>query len=215
MRKNQPANHLRFVIWSFIAAILLSGAALARTTAFGNQVKTAAASTSQSVHRKRFKSSDALSNGDRSDDFQMDKSLSALRKPQIFSGTSAVFPFICNSTTAIRTATFTKSAAASRLRIVYKDTASVAGPSGFSIAVVARIDGNAVQNPTALRMIFGSSGGSGLFGVLSSFTAFGYVNGVAAGTHTFTSVYTYTSNGATGTCIRSDEPFLIEIEEVL
>jgi len=48
-----------------------------------------------------------------------------------------------------------------------------------------------------------------------SFTAVGYANGVAAGTHVLTTTYSHTSNlGDSFQCYRDCEPYLIEVEEV-
>jgi len=140
----------------------------------------------------------------------------ASRRIQTFSGATASSNFNCtNTTTAIRTATFTKSSAASRLRITFKETASAFGPNSFTLFVSVRIGGVLVSSPTALRMAFASSGENGLFFLTDSFTAVGYADGVAAGTHTLTTTYSHTSLfGGSFTCYRSDEPYLIEIEEI-
>jgi hypothetical protein len=144
-------------------------------------------------------------------------SAAAPRQIQTFSGATAGSNYNCaNTTTAISSATFTKSSTASRLRITFKDTASVVGPNGFSLLVSVRIDGVLVSSPTALRMFFASiNAGSGLFQVFTSFTGVGYADAVSAGTHTLTTTYAHTSTlGGTYTCFRDTEPYLIEIEEI-
>ncbi len=140
----------------------------------------------------------------------------APRQIQTFSGVTASSNFNCTAiTTAIRTATFTKSSAASRLRITVKDTASAFGTNSFTLFVSVRIDGVLVNNPTALRMSFASNGGNGLFFLTDSFSAVGYADGISAGTHTFTTTYNHTSIlGGNFTCFRETEPYLIEVEEI-
>jgi hypothetical protein len=137
------------------------------------------------------------------------------RRIQTFSGVTAQAFFNCtNTTTAIRMATFTKSFS-SRLRITVKDTASAFGPNVFSLSVSIRIDGVLVTNPTPLRMVFGSNGGGGLFEVFTTYTAVGYVDGVTGGEHTLTTTYSHTSTlGGSFQCMRTDEPYFIEIEEI-
>lgn len=117
----------------------------------------------------------------------------------------------------LRSATFTKQAADSRLRITYKDTAWAAGTASFSLFVVGNVDNIPVTEPTGLRMAFGSDG-TGFYGVFSSFTLVGYADHVMAGSHVLTFVYdlapTPTSGFSGFACYRPDEPFLIEIEEI-
>ncbi len=141
---------------------------------------------------------------------------SASRQIQTFSGVTASSSFNCaNTTTAIRSATFTKSSDASRLRITFKDTASAFGPNSFTLFVSVRIDGVLVSSPTALRMSFASSGENGLFFLTTAFAPVGYADGVAAGTHTLTTTYNHTAIlGGSFTCFRDTEPYLIEIEEI-
>ncbi|HMJ07701.1 MAG TPA: hypothetical protein VK468_01770, partial [Pyrinomonadaceae bacterium] len=128
----------------------------------------------------------------------------ASRQIQSFTGVTASSNFNCtNTTTAIRTATFTKSSAATRLRITFKDTASAFGPNSFTLFMSVRIDGVLVSNPTALRMASASSGENGLFFLTNSFTSVGYADGVSAGTHSLTTTYSHSSLlGGTFTCIR-------------
>jgi hypothetical protein len=121
----------------------------------------------------------------------------------------------CAGAEDIRSTTFTKQSASTRLRITYKDTVSASSTSGGSVSVVGRIDSAAVASPTALRMEFGNvPRGTNYFEFYGSFTLVGYADGVAAGSHTLSFVYeskaTLPSNF---TCFRATEPFMIEIEE--
>jgi hypothetical protein len=137
----------------------------------------------------------------------------APRRIQTFSGAGESLEFVCNATTAIRSVTFTKSSAASRLRITYKDLAyAFGGPGGFTLSVAARIDGTLVGNPTAFRTLFESQDRTTFHIVRAAFTNVGYVDGVAAGTHVLTT--TYGGVGGNFTCYRDSEPYLIEIEEI-
>jgi hypothetical protein len=142
----------------------------------------------------------------------------------VFSGSTPIALVACDGVPdnrleepILRTATFMKQAADSRLRITYKDTASAASTASFSLFVVGHIDSVAVTVPTGLRMAF-SSDGTGFYGVFSSFTLVGYADQVAAGSHVLTFVYDYSQAPASGFsgigCYRSAEPFLIEIVEI-
>ena len=152
-----------------------------------------------------------------------------ISKPRVqtFTGVTASSPLFCfiGFTPVIRTVTFTKSSAASRLRITFKDTADADGDStsGFDLEVFVRIDGVDIINPTPLKMYFKGkvrllqSFPTPIFAtqVKDSFTGVGYADGVAAGTHTLTTHYKSNGNIATEvTCRSSSNPYLIEIEEV-
>jgi len=151
-------------------------------------------------------------------------SVTAQEPALVFSASTPVALVACDGTPdspveepILRTATFTKQAADSRLRITYKDTASAAGTASFTLFVVGHLDSAAVTMPTGLRMAFGSSG-TGFYGVFNSFTLVGYADHVTAGSHVLTFVYdlapTPTSGFSGFGCYRTDEPFLIEIEEI-
>lgn len=146
---------------------------------------------------------------------------SASSRIQTFSGELASGSFDCfATTTAIRTVTFTKSSAASRLRITVRDVVSATGPGAFYLFLNTRIDGVFVSNPTNFRMISPSHYDDRLFSrastVRNTITAVGYANGVAAGTHTFTTTYSFQviDVGGTYTCYRDPDAYLIEIEEI-
>lgn len=148
---------------------------------------------------------------------------SASSRIQTFTGELAGGSFDCTqTTTAIRSATFTKSSAASRLRITIRDVANATGPGAFYLTVNTRIDGVFVSNPTNFRIITPSRYNDRLTDgrnstVGNTFTTVGYANGVAAGTHTFTTTYSvqYIDFVAgTYTCNRDPDAYLIEIEEV-
>jgi hypothetical protein len=107
-----------------------------------------------------------------------------------------------------------------RLRITIRDTASAVGPGAFYLFLKARIDGSFISSPTNFRVINLSSYDN-LFSsrnstVRNTFTTVGYANGIAAGTHTFTTTYTFQviDTGGTYTCNREPDAYLIEIEEV-
>lgn len=147
-------------------------------------------------------------------------------KVQTFTDVTVSSPLFCiGSTPVIRTVTFTKSSAASRLRITFKDTANADGqhPTGFDLEVFVMIDGVAVINPTPMKMSFrGKTIVVQTFPTLlfssqvkDSFTGVGYADGVAAGTHTLTTHYKSNGNLVFGVnCLRSSDPYLIEIEEI-
>ena len=138
---------------------------------------------------------------------------------QIFTGTTGTISVQCIPAIpgAIRTVTFTKSLAATRLRITYRDTARAnTSSSEFLLGIYMYIDNVPVSNPTAwnitfraiqtLQPILGSR-------VDSGFTTVGYVNGVSAGTHTFTPSYLDFALANSLTCERTGA-YLIEIEEI-
>ena len=135
---------------------------------------------------------------------------------QVFTGsTPSAMPISCAGAEAIRTATFKKQSAGTRLRITYKDTASAVGTKGGSVFILGRIDGHAITSPTGLRMAFGNvPAGTNFYSFGGSFTLVGYADGLAQGNHTLTFVYDTKSllNGSF-TCFRDTEPFLIEIDE--
>jgi len=147
---------------------------------------------------------------------------SASSRIQTFTGELAGGSFDCTqTTTAIRTATFTKSSTASRLRITIRDVASATGPGSFYLTVNTRIDGVFVSNPTNFRITTRSRYDDQLTlgrnsTVRNTFTTVGYANGVTAGTHTFTTTYSFQIEdvGGTYTCNRDPDAYLIEIEEV-
>ena len=146
---------------------------------------------------------------------------SASSRIQTFSGENESDNFDCTATTtAIRSVTFTKSSAASRLRITVRDVTSAVGPGAFYLFLNTRIDGSFVSSPTNFRVITLSSYDD-LFSsrnstVRNTFTTVGYANGIAAGTHTFTTTYSFQvlDIGGTYTCKREPDAYLIEIEEI-
>lgn len=144
---------------------------------------------------------------------------------QTFTGELASGSFDClNTTTAVRSAAFTKSSAASRLRITVRDTASATATGVFYLIVNFRIDGVFISSPTNFTMRFLSRFDNQLTppgtssSIRNSFTAVGYANGVAAGTHTLTTTYSVRVIEQGGsldyTCNRDSDAYLIEIEEV-
>lgn len=134
---------------------------------------------------------------------------------QTFAGVTARTLIGCGTfPDPIRTAAFTKNSADTRLRVIYRDSAFGTNSTSFTMSVSARVDGALITNPTALRMTFASTGGSGIFVSQSAFTMIGYIDGIGAGVHTLTFTYSTTSISGSPGCFRDQEPFLIEIEEV-
>ena len=116
----------------------------------------------------------------------------------------------------LRTVTFTKKSGTTRLRITYKDTASVVSDKGALAFVVGRIDDVAIAKPTGLRMQFALVPlGTSLYTYYTSFTLVGYADGVAQGSHTLSFIYDTKAGplGATFSCFVESEPFLLEIAE--
>jgi hypothetical protein len=138
---------------------------------------------------------------------------------QVFSGTAAnsSSPALCSGEEALRTVTFGKQSAATRLRITYKDTVSAVSTKGGRLSVVGKVDGAAVTSPTGLQMGFVDvPRGPNLFAFLWSFTLIGYADGVPQGNHSLAFVYAPDPGvlpDNTFICFRRDEPFLIEIAE--
>jgi hypothetical protein len=135
--------------------------------------------------------------------------------PLVSGGTLISTPNSCVDRT-IRTVTFTKKSASTRLRITYKDTAAAIANNGGALFVVGRIDGVAVTKPTGARMQFAvGPAGTNVYSYYGSFTLVAYADDVAQGSHTLAFVYE-TKSGAletTFSCFIAGEPFLIEIEE--
>jgi hypothetical protein len=141
----------------------------------------------------------------------------SVARTQVFTGDTGITTVPCFFNVQglpLRTATFTKSLAATRLRITYRDTASATSADFFSLDISMRIDNVLVSNPTAWTLPFADESvnpSAPSHRLRSPFTTIGYINGVAAGTHTFTSAY-LTADPAT--CSRRGS-YLIEIKEIL
>jgi len=117
----------------------------------------------------------------------------------------------------LRSVTFTKKSATTRLRITYKDTAGVVGNNSGLVGIVGRVDNVAISKPTGLRMVFGMGpAGTNFFSYYSSFTLVGYADGVTQGSHTLSFIYENKAGplGGTFMCCVDSEPFLIEIDEI-
>jgi len=116
----------------------------------------------------------------------------------------------------LRSVTFTKKSATTRLRITYKDTAGVVATAGGLVGIAGRIDNVAIAKPTGLRMIFGMvQAGNNFFSYYESFTLVGYADEVTAGSHTLSFIYDNKAGplGATFMCFVDSDPFLLEILE--
>ena len=136
--------------------------------------------------------------------------------PQTFSGRVAEFTVRCDQPHVIRSISFTKQSAASRLRITYRDKAKTAGSSDFfTTNVDVRIDGTSVSSLITLFDAENSpSGGFPFWGISSPFVSVGIVENIAAGTHTLTSVYVRGGSNPPIVCFVTNNPYFIEIEEI-
>lgn len=138
------------------------------------------------------------------------RSLSPPKKTVFTANTTfAVIP----CTSSIRSVTFAKSLASSRLRIVYNDSpyaASFGSFSGFDVEV--KIDG-AVASPVRLTRSFSVTPvGGGSYNGGEDATIIGYADGIGAGNHTLTTSYSSFLIGSPA-CYRPSK-YLIEIEEI-
>ena len=122
---------------------------------------------------------------------------------------------------AIRSVTFTKQSATSRLRITYRDKAEVnVHPHSYAARVGVHIDGVPVSFlETLFDAVNQPSGQFNFFSVSAPFMTIGYAKNISAGTHTLSSVYVVTGNTAFGTSLPtfgfvSNNPYFIEIEEM-
>lgn len=139
----------------------------------------------------------------------------SISKPpvQIFTGNPGTTDANCLPamlSSPIRTVTFTKSSDASRLRITYRDTASVANSTSFGFGIYMFIDYVNQLSLSRWDVAFRHPG-STVF-IDQGFTTVGYVDGIAAGTHTFTSGY-QVGTPQEPSCRRT-RSYLIEIEEI-
>lgn len=117
----------------------------------------------------------------------------------------------------IRTADFVTQAAGTRLRLTYRDKWRTGfALKTFTAAAVVSIDGAAVPLLDTVfdAVSFGPIGASELFGVSAPFTTVGYVDGLAAGPHTFSSSYRMPGPDAPIVGFVTGSPYLIEIDEV-
>lgn len=138
---------------------------------------------------------------------------------QTFSG-QGEFPVLCNQPNTLRSVTFTKQSNASRLRIVYRDEAETGDDADgrFWIDLTVKIDGIVI--PSLSTRFQGHNeppifNPTPHFSVEAPFTAIGYVSGITAGTHTFSSHYEMAVGTVFPTfCHSTINPYLIEIEEV-
>ena len=128
-------------------------------------------------------------------------------------GTSSAPCFLNSAGVPLRSVTFTKSSAASRLRITYRDRAKLSTSNTilYTFFVGVRIN-NVEVSPLPFQLVFTPVPSNGFTRIVDSdFTTVLYANGVAAGTHTFTSYLNTADNIAA--CYREGS-YLIEIDEV-
>lgn len=141
------------------------------------------------------------------------------RQIQTFSGQTAETTIRCDLAHVIRSISFTKSSAASRLRITYRDKAKTAGSANFfGVNVNVKINGTSI---TPLLTVFDaenspfSNSTTPFWNVSSPFTTVGSVSGIAAGTHTLTSEYIRVNTAnAPVICYVTNNPYFVEIEEI-
>jgi hypothetical protein len=116
-------------------------------------------------------------------------------------------------TSNIRSVTFTKNVASTRLRVTYRDSPFVGHFAFFSgFDVVVKIDG-AMFSPVSLSNGFSSvAGGGGSYTGGGDMTIVGYAEGISAGTHVLTTNYGPFLLGAPG--CQQPRKYLIEIEEI-
>ena len=137
--------------------------------------------------------------------------VAALPQIQTFYSNTAFGVISCTSN--IRSVSFTKNSAATRLRVTYRDSPYAAGFGSFSaMEVVVKIDG-AIFSPVSLSNSFRVNAlGGGSFDSGEEETIVGYAEGISAGTHTLTTNYSPFLTGAPA-CYRPTK-YLIEIEEL-
>jgi len=116
-------------------------------------------------------------------------------------------------TSNIRSVSFTKNAAATRLRVTYRDSPYAAGFGSFSgFDVIVKIDG-AIFSPVTLANSFTVTAiGGGSYQGGQDITIVGYAEGIGAGTHTLTTNYGPFLSGSPA-CYQPNR-YLIEIEEL-
>lgn len=132
------------------------------------------------------------------------------RQLSVFTANTTFAAISCGSN--IRSISFNKISAASRLRITYKDEFAVLSGESFStFRAEVRIDGE-TTSPVSMTNQFGSTCSNGICSGGEDETIVGYADGIAAGSHIFTSVYTGFLFGSP-TCYRPAK-YLVEIEEI-
>ena len=128
----------------------------------------------------------------------------AARLITVGTGDSGFFELMSSCSEAIRSEEFVKQSDSSRLRITYHDQALVNLNYIGGLFVDVHIDGS-VAAPTRIDHDVANS---------SSFTAFGYANGITAGPHTLTTRYNFGGSlSPPSTCFRRG-PYIVEIEEI-
>lgn len=141
----------------------------------------------------------------------LSSSASTSRLIQTFYANTTFGAIPCTSN--IRSVSFTKNSAATRLRVTYKDSPYAAGFGSFSgFDVIVKIDG-AAFSPVSLSNSFSvTSLGGGSFQGGQDVNIVGYAENISAGTHTLTTNYGSFLVGAPA-CYRNTK-YLIEIEEL-
>jgi hypothetical protein len=136
---------------------------------------------------------------------------------QVFTGQVQEYWVRVDLPHVLRSADFVKEAADTRLRVTYRDKGQTGfGLQTFTATVVVSVDGVAVP---LLDTVFdagsaGPIGASELFRVSSPFTTVGYVSGLAAGPHAFSSAYRLAGENLPVVGYVPGSPYFIEIDEV-
>lgn len=114
------------------------------------------------------------------------------------------FELMSSCSAAIRSQEFIKRSESSSLRITYHDRALVNLTYTGAVFVDVKIDGTAAS-PARIDYLVANG---------TSFTAFGYANGISAGTHTLTTHYSFgNSSDPPSTCFQTAR-YTVEIEEI-
>lgn len=128
---------------------------------------------------------------------------SSTRLITVGTANSPSWELMSSCTDAIRSKEFVKHLDSSNLRITYHDSALVNFNHIGGLSVDVLIDGS-VTTPTPIDYDVENG---------RSFTAFGYANGIATGTHTLTTRYNFGSSSPPSTCFR-EARYTVEIEEI-
>ena len=141
----------------------------------------------------------------------LSSSSTASRRIQTFYANTAFGVISCTSN--IRSVSFTKNSAATRLRVTYRDSPYAAGFGSFSgFDVIVKIDGAAFSPVTLANSFAVTALGGGAFQGGQDINIVGYAEGISAGTHTLTTNYGPFLTGSPA-CYLPNR-YLIEIEEL-
>ena len=141
----------------------------------------------------------------------LSSSAASSRRIQTFYANTTFGVIPCTSN--IRSVSFTKNSAATRLRVTYRDSPYAGGFGSFSgFDVIVKID-DATFSPVTLANSFAVTAiGGGSFNGGQDINIVGYAEGISAGTHTLTTNYGPFLTGSPACYLPSR--YLIEIEEL-